>query len=58
MAATQHRPQAEDDDELERDIGREEEDEGPHDVPDETVIEKTLPSRPGGPRGGPAGGEQ
>lgn len=58
MATTQNRPQDGDhpDGAIDEQYPRPDED-GPHDVPDENVIEKTLPSsrpRPsdGGPRSG------
>ncbi len=48
MAATENRPAAEDDT-PESDAGQvppKPDEDGPHDVPDDTVIEKTLPTRP------------
>jgi len=55
MAATQNRPEgAEDKDAtLDSEVTGTPDDDGPHDVPDDRVIEKTLPSRPIG-SGGPS----
>jgi hypothetical protein len=47
MTAAQKRPGASDSDEsLEAQVPPIPDEDGPHDVPDETVIEKTLPSHP------------
>jgi hypothetical protein len=59
MAATQNRPEgAEDEDAaLDSDVSGAPDEDGPHDVPDDRVIEKTLPSRPGGSGGPSRGGD-
>jgi hypothetical protein len=43
----QHRPNAEDEDERVEDIPPTPDQDGPHDVPDSQVIEKTLPAKSG-----------
>jgi hypothetical protein len=53
MRAAQKRPGASDSDEsLDAEVPHIPDEDGPHDVPDEKVIEKTLPSHPAPPTSG------
>lgn len=50
MQPAQNRPEAaESDDRLDQEVPRTPDEDGPHDVPDETVIEKTMP-KPSSPQ--------